>query len=178
MTSRFRRIALRIERREQRLERLLKAADSADDFARINRLVARLDRARKRLDDLTEQPSTRNDQAGRDTFTFAVKAQEGYTQIQITAVDSPDDDRWTAGDDLLLQTVASTQFCDDGVAGRSYRNTRVVATEPVEEQVINIGDSLWNEWENYEQVKLSLVRGDDNEDTMASQVFATAEIYA
>ena len=178
MSFALRRLERRIERRELRLERLLKTADSYSDFARINRLVARLERSREQLDNLTGQSLARNTVEGGDTFTFAVTAQEGYTQIQITAVDSPDDDRWTAGDDLLLQAVASTKFCEDGVAGRSYGSTRVVATEPVEEQVINIGDSLWNEWENYDQVKLSLVRGDENEDTLASQVFATAEIYA
>ena len=113
----------------------------------------------------------------QDTFTFAVKAQEGYTQIQITAVDSPDSDRFTAGDDLLLKAVASTKFCEDGVGGRSYGSTRVIPTEALEEQVISIGDSLFNEWQNYDQVKLSLVRGKDNEDTLASQTFATAEIY-
>ena len=113
----------------------------------------------------------------QDTFTFAVKAQEGYTQIQITAVDSPDSDRFVAGDDLLLKAVASTKFCETGVGGRSYGSTRVIPTEALEEQIINVGDSLWNEWQNYDQVKLSLVRGDNNEDTLASQVFATAEIY-
>ena len=113
----------------------------------------------------------------QDTFTFAVKAQEGYTQIQITAVDSPDSDRFVAGDDLLLKAVASTKFCETGVGGRSYGSTRVIPTEALEEQVINVGDSLFNEWQNYDQVKLSLVRGKDNEDTLASQTFATAEIY-
>ena len=113
----------------------------------------------------------------QDTFTFAVKAQEGYTQIQITAVDSPDSDRFVAGDDLLLKAVASTKFCETGVGGRSYGSTRVIPTEALEEQVISIGDSIFNEWQNYDQVKLSLVRGKDNEDTLASQTFATAEIY-
>ena len=200
MSFEVRKLTRRIENRERRLARWIDRADSDADYARIDRLTSRLERSRQKLEKLIGGSSARSVEVAQpavvepvaepvvaepvevveevqDTFTFAVKAQEGYTQIQITAVDSPDSDRFVAGDDLLLKAVASTKFCETGVGGRSYGSTRVIPTEALEEQVINVGDSLWNEWQNYDQVKLSLVRGKDNEDTLASQTFATAEIY-
>ena len=169
MTFQLAKLSRRIENRERRLARWVASADSDSDFARIERLKGKLANAQQKLDELTKQP---------DTFSIAVTAEEAYTRISITAVDSPDDDRFTGGDELLLRAVASSKFCEDGVGGRSYGSTRVIATEPVESQVINIGDSLWNEWENYDQVRLSLITGDDNEDTLVSEVFATADIYS
>ena len=200
MSFEVRKLTRRIENRERRLARWIDRADSDADYARIDRLTSRLERSRQKLEKLIGGSSARSVEVAapavvepvaepvvaepvevaekvQDTFTFAVKAQEGYTQIQITAVDSPDSDRFVAGDDLLLKAVASTKFCETGVGGRSYGSTRVIPTEALEEQIINVGDSLWNEWQNYDQVKLSLVRGADNEDTLASQTFATAEIY-
>ena len=178
MSFELRKLTRRIENRQRRLARLIDRADSDADYARIDRLTLRLERSKQKLDDLTGQFLSRSVESdGQDSFSFAVTAQEGYTQIQITAVDSPDSARFTGGDDLLLEAVASTSFCETGVGGRSYRSTRVIPTEALEEQVISVGDSLWDEWQNYDQVRLSLVRGKDNEDTMASQTFATAEIY-
>ena len=187
--ARIDRLTSRLERSRQKLEKLIggSSARSVEVAAPAvvepvaEPVVAAVVKAAEVAEPVVAEPVVAEPvevaEKVQDTFTFAVRAQEGYTQIQITAVDSPDSDRFTAGDDLLLKAVASTKFCETGVGGRSYGSTRVIPTEALEEQIINVGDSLWNEWQNYDQVKLSLVRGKDNEDTLASQTFATAEIY-
>ena len=179
--ARIDRLTSRLERSRQKLEKLIggSSARSVEVAAPavVEPVAEPVVAAVVKAAEVAEVAEPVVAEKAQDTFTFAVKAQEGYTQIQITAVDSPDSDRFVAGDDLLLKAVASTKFCETGVGGRSYGSTRVIPTEALEEQVINVGDSLWNEWQNYDQVKLSLVRGKDNEDTLASQTFATAEIY-
>ena len=166
MTFQLNKLTRRIENRERRLARWTAKADDAADFARIDRLTAKLERSKAKLNALLYEP---------DTFEFSVTPLDVLTRVQITIVDSPTDDSFTGGDELQLQAVASTKFCETGNAGRSYSSTRVLSTDAVETQVINVGDSLWNDWENYDQVKLFLNKGGD---TLASQVFATADIFA
>ena len=179
MTFQLSKLTRRIENRERRLARWVATADTDFEFARIERLEAKLEISRQKLDALLNPPPTvqkREDTTIEpNTFQFSVTSLDVLTRVQITAVDSSEDDRFTGGDELQLQAVASSKFCETGNAGRSYSSTRVISTDAVETQVINVGDSLWNDWENYDQVRLSLNKGDD---TLASQVFATAEIYA
>jgi len=178
MTFQLATLTRRIENRERRLARWLAKADDAADFARIDRLTAKLERSRAKLDELLNPPtevSKLNDVTVEpDTFAFSVTPLDILTRVQITIVDSPTDDSFTSGDELQFQAVASTKFCETGDAGRSYSSNRVASTDSVEKQVITLGDSFWNDWEQYSQVELSLNKGGD---TLASQVFATADIF-
>ena len=169
----------RIQRITDRIERLADKRPTDGRLAKIERQEQKLARVQARLEALSVEQkfSTAEVDSLSDSFTLSVKTTEGFPVVSIEAVDSPTDDRFTGGDDLLLRAVASTQFCPEGTSGKATGNDRVIATDAVETQVINVGDSLWNDWASYEQVKLSLVRGDDNEDTLVSETFATADLF-
>ena len=166
MTFQLATLTRRIENRERRLARWTAKADDAADFARIDRLTAKLERSKAKLDALVNPP---------DTFAFAVTPLDVLTRVEITIVDSPTDDTFTGGDELQFKAYADLRYCEEGTAGRGWTSNSLLETEAVETQTLTLGSSMWNEWADFNDVTLSVRKGTD---VLASETFLTADLFS
>ena len=166
----------RVEKRTNRLARWKATASTDADFARIERLEAKLAKSQARLDAITGKTLAAPVFAeGQDSFTFSVEVLEFFPRVSVTIVDNPADDTFTAGETLKFSAYAhmDPEVCKPQ---RGYTSNSNLFTEEVSEQTVSFGDSLWNVWPEYDLLYLQL--RNSNGDVLAGQTFETTEIFS
>lgn len=166
----------RVEKRTNRLARWKATASTEADFARIDRLEAKLAKSQARLDAITGKTlAAPTFEESQDKFTFEIEVLPFFPRINVSIVDSATDDSFTPGETLKLSAYAHTdpEVCKPQ---RGYTSNVTLPTEELAEQTVSHGDSLWNKWPEYDLLYLQL--RNSNGDVVAGQTFETTAIFA
>ena len=173
-------LSLQIERITDRLERLAGKAQTAKRLARIEKQNQKLLRKQAKLDALTAEkvvsPIAANELPS-DSFEISVIPKKRMTRIDVEIYDSPFDDTFTGGEPLRLRASATGLITNGGT--RQYTSTGTLANgeywEGLNRQTVFVGSNTFNAFRDYPDLTVSVLRGDD---VLASQEFATADIWA
>lgn len=181
----------RIERINERLECWSAKPQTDKRVAKIERLKARQDRLYARIAAMEERAVAAIERAEplidevtgeelvKDSFTFRVVNADWGSTVYVDIFDSPDDDRFTAGDPLWLKATASGKH-----TGRGWLSTNTtvgVASgdywEGGSEQTVLTGQSIWADWPEFSHLALTLSKDKEMESIVETADLLTADLF-